>query len=217
MRKTKRERKKEIRRELIIDSAVEVIRRNGFEQATMNEIAREADLGKGTLYLYFRNKADIYLAINERGSGLLNQQLREIILQNKSGIEILDELGNAYLRFIKKNPVFFMAASYYENLLKNNILTESSLTKECEKHAKEAMTYIVRSLQIGIQDGSIRNSHDPYKLGLIIWSASRGVVHAAHQSEILKSAEHSGSEEMDYASLLGIFIDVLRSGIKNDQ
>ena len=215
MNEKKRNRKKEIRKELIIDSAEDVIRRDGFEQATMDEIARQAELAKGTLYLYFKNKTEIYLAVHIRGSLLLNERLREKFLENKNGIEILDGLGNTYLQFIKEFPVYFMAATHYENLLSKSDPASLPLAAECERLAKEAMTYIVRALQIGIQDGTIRRTFDPYQLGLIIWSASRGVIHAARQKEILEDTP--GESSMDFTSLLGIFISILRSGIKNDQ
>lgn len=209
--KNRRERQKEIRKELIIDAAVRVMHRVGFEQATMDQIAEEAEVAKGTLYLYFKSKNEIYLAIHIRGSRELNETMKEILLQSKTGMEILDALGNAYLHFIRRHPIYFMASSYYENLLSNSDLSESILARECEKYGREAMTYIVRALQIGVQDGSVSNTHDPYKLGVIIWSASRGVIHAAQQAEIFKG------NESDFTSLLTIFITVLRTGIKNDR
>lgn len=213
--KNRRERQKEIRKELIIDAAVRVMHRVGFEQATMDQIAEEADVAKGTLYLYFKSKNEIYLAVHIRGSKELNETMKEILLQSKTGMEILDALGNAYLHFIRKYPIYFMASSYYENLLSNSDLSGSALARECEKYGREAMTYIVRALQIGVQDGSVSSTHDPYKLGLIIWSASRGVIHAAQQANMVKDSFKG--DESDFASLLTIFITVLRTGIKNDR
>lgn len=215
MNQNKRNRKKEIRKERIIDSAEEVIRRDGFEQATMDEIARQAELAKGTLYLYFKSKTEIYLAIHIRGSFILNERLRVKFLENKSGLEILDGLGNTYLQFIKEFPIYFMAATHYENLLSKSDLGSNSLVAECESLAKEAMTYIVRALQIGIQDGTIRGTFDPYQLGLIIWSASRGLIHTARHMEILE--DNPGERSIELTSLLGIFISILRTGIINDQ
>lgn len=51
----RKKREKERRRNTIIDAAEKVIFSKGLDQSTMTEIAQEAELSKGTLYLYFKN------------------------------------------------------------------------------------------------------------------------------------------------------------------
>jgi TetR/AcrR family fatty acid metabolism transcriptional regulator len=53
------------KREGILDAAVRVFARNGFHQSRVSEIAREAGVADGTIYLYFRHKEDILIAIFE--------------------------------------------------------------------------------------------------------------------------------------------------------
>ncbi len=217
LKKTRRERERAARKELIIDAAEEVIRRNGFENATMDEIAKEAEVGKGTLYLYFKNKASIYLAISERGSKLLNQKLGKVLLMELSGLDLIKKLGHVYLEFVQENPIYFTAFSYYENLIGNEELAESSLAIKCEEQAKEAMTYIVRALQIGMQDGSIKNTIDPKELGLIIWGASKGVIHMAFHKEQSRHMKILDDVEFSLHSLVNNFIEILGTGMKSDQ
>ncbi len=63
----RKQREKEERYNVIVDAAETVIFSKGIEQATMEEIAREAELSKGTLYLYFRSKNELYTAIARFG------------------------------------------------------------------------------------------------------------------------------------------------------
>jgi AcrR family transcriptional regulator len=58
---------RELRKERILNGALKVFQKQGIEKATMDEIAKEADFGKATLYYYFESKEDIFSAILEQG------------------------------------------------------------------------------------------------------------------------------------------------------
>jgi TetR/AcrR family transcriptional regulator len=211
--KERKERERIERRETIIDAAEEVINEKGFDAATVDEIAERAELGKGTLYLYFKSKASIYLAISERGSKILNSEMAKILTLDLTGLEMLRKLGEEYLKFIQANPIYFNAFAFYENMMDQEKLAESEIAQNCEKHAQDAMTYIVRALQIGMQDGSIDNSYDPKELGVIIWGASKGIV----QMAFLKNKGHYYKmlDEIDFSleSLIVSFIELIGTGI----
>ncbi|MCK5345643.1 MAG: helix-turn-helix transcriptional regulator, partial [Candidatus Heimdallarchaeota archaeon] len=51
---------RELRKERILNGALKVFQKQGIEKATMDEIAKEADFGKATLYYYFESKEDIF-------------------------------------------------------------------------------------------------------------------------------------------------------------
>jgi TetR/AcrR family acrAB operon transcriptional repressor len=56
----------EDRRERILDAAAEVIARHGYDKATVGDIAEEAGIGRGLIYLVFKNKDDIFEALIRR-------------------------------------------------------------------------------------------------------------------------------------------------------
>ena len=60
-----RARKKRQTRKAIIDAAIELFTEKGFEQTSMDELARAAGVGKGTIYGYFKAKEEIFLAYCE--------------------------------------------------------------------------------------------------------------------------------------------------------
>jgi len=209
----RKEREKEKRRETIIDAAEEVIFKRGFEAATMDEIAEEAELSKGTLYLYFKNKMALYLAICERGSAKLNRQFAKVLAMDKPGLELNRLLGEVYLEFVKNNPIYFNAFSHYENVQDEEFLENSKIAQRCEEHAREAMAYITRSLQIGMQDGSIDDSYDPQELAVMIWASARGIVQLVH----LKNQGHHfkvlNEREFNVESMFTSFIQLLGAGM----
>ena len=83
----------------------------------MDEIAEEAELAKGTLYLYFKNKNAIYLSLSEKGSMLLNSLLSNVLSRDQNGISLIRELGRTYLWFIHEYPLYFTSFGYYESVL----------------------------------------------------------------------------------------------------
>ncbi|MEX0648428.1 MAG: TetR/AcrR family transcriptional regulator [Balneolaceae bacterium] len=210
---SRKERERAARKELIIDAAEQVISEQGFENATMDEIAERAEVGKGTLYLYFKNKAAIYLAICERGSRSLNQQMSKVLALDITGLEMVEKIGGTYLNFIRSSPLYFHAFNYYESLLDDNILTDQIMAKKCEENAGEAMAYITRAIQIGMQDGSIDDSYNPKELGVIIWGASKGIIHMAFLKQ--KGSQFSFLDEVNISleSMVQNFIQLLGSGM----
>lgn len=219
MKKLSRKEKERLRRRnLILDAAEEVISKYGFESAKMDQIAEKAEVGKGTLYLYFKSKTAIYIAICERGSRILNEQMAHVLTQDIPGLAMLEKLGKTYLNFIRNNPQYFHAFSYYESVITDEEILSLDLARQCEQNAKDAMTYIVRSLQIGMQDGSIDNSYDPKQLGVMIWGASKGIVNMAFLKQ--KGSRHKILEDVDVSldSLIKHFIQMIGRGIskKND-
>lgn len=210
---TRKEREKAARRELILNAAEEIIQQRGFKSATMDEIAGKAEVAKGTLYLYFKNKTAIYIAICERGSRILNERMADVLTLDINGLHMIENLGHTYLRFIRENPHYFHAFSYYESIIDEEVIMNSDIAKQCEQNARNAMTYIVRSIQIGMQDGSINDTYDPKELGIIIWGASKGIVHMAF---LKQTGNHPGIlDDIDFSleSLVESFIQLVGVGI----
>ncbi len=209
----RKQREKLRRQEAIIDAAEQVILERGFEAATMDEIAEKAELSKGTLYLYFKNKTALYLAICLKGSQKLNSRFVKVLSLDKTGIELIRILGETYLEFVRENPIYFHAFSYYESIQDQNFLNKNKMAQLCEENSREAMAYITRTLQIGMQDGTIDDTYDPKELAVMIWASSRGIVQVAY----LKSMGHHfkviDDIELDVESMFESFIQLLQKGM----
>jgi len=135
---------------------------------------------------------------------------------NIKGIDMVKEMGHVYLDFIQSYPIYFNAFNFFESSLSEDKLIESKIVDDLQEHGVEAMTYVVRALQIGMQDGSIRNTYDPKELGIIFWGASRGVIQVAFMKENRKSLKILSDVKFSLESLVNSFIDIIGSGIKND-
>ncbi|MCB1447964.1 MAG: TetR/AcrR family transcriptional regulator [Rhizobiaceae bacterium] len=85
-----------VKREQILDGAHRVFMRMGFDASSMNDITREAGVSKGTLYVYFRNKEDLFAAIIQRQKSKIFEKLREILEEDRPLAEVLHDFGTAF-------------------------------------------------------------------------------------------------------------------------
>jgi AcrR family transcriptional regulator len=82
-----------VKREQILDGALRVFTQMGFDAASMNDITREAGVSKGTLYVYFKNKEDLFAAMIERQKLRIFGKLQEILERNLPITETLHDFG----------------------------------------------------------------------------------------------------------------------------
>ena len=73
-------------RERIVQSAIECFSKNGFDRSRMDDIAKTADLSKGTLYLYFKSKEDLFYDICENNLKMIKEQLSQIFATKKEDL-----------------------------------------------------------------------------------------------------------------------------------
>ena len=83
----RKEREKEQRKNAIIDAAEKLFFSRGFDSVSMEEIAKEVELGKGTLYLYFKSKDSLFFAIVSRRWTEFGEALTEKMSRGKTGLE----------------------------------------------------------------------------------------------------------------------------------
>lgn len=213
----RKKRERQHRKNVIIDAAEKIIFSKGIEQATMKEIAREAELSKGTLYLYFKNKNELYIAIAKRGSDYLNSQFAKVFAGDHTGIELIRMLGETYLNFVRENPDYFHAFQYYESLYDVKELQESEIAETCETNRREAMNYMVRALQIGMQDGTIDDSYDPRQLAVMLWSSTRGITTINHMKNVGHYFKVLDDMEIKTESLFEDFLRLIGTGIATEE
>ncbi|MED1204853.1 TetR/AcrR family transcriptional regulator [Heyndrickxia acidicola] len=73
----------------IIDAAVIIIAENGYHQAQVSKIAKQAGVADGTIYLYFKNKEDILISLFEEKMGIFIDKINEVIAGKQKASEKL--------------------------------------------------------------------------------------------------------------------------------
>ncbi len=205
----RREREKEQRRNDIIDAAERVFFTKGRATATMDDVAEEAEFSKGTLYLYFKSKEELYLAIHLRGLGILKKMFREAVAKEETGIDKTRAVGEAYYQFYLDQPDYFNALIYFESL-EQAMQEENPVENECIMEGINTLNILVEAIKIGIKDGTIRPEADPVKTAHILWGYTSGLIQLLHlKGNFLREKYHLKSDEMiQYA------FDFIRYGLE---
>ncbi|MEI5905570.1 TetR/AcrR family transcriptional regulator [Bacillus spongiae] len=87
----------------IIDAAVIVIAENGYHQAQVSKIAKQAGVADGTIYLYFKNKEDILISLFEEKMGLFVEKTKEVIAGKHSAKEKLLVMIENHFRLLSED------------------------------------------------------------------------------------------------------------------
>ena len=94
-----------VKREQIVDGAKRVFMQKGFDAASMNDITREAGVSKGTIYVYFENKEDLFIAMVERERAAFLAALRTVLDSNKNVEAGLTEFGIKFLEHLTDDKI----------------------------------------------------------------------------------------------------------------
>ncbi len=113
---TLRERKTQIKKMQILQRAAEIFQRKGFHITTMDEIANQLMMTKGSLYYYFKNKEEILFVCHEHSLDMVLKALREIQASEESPEIKLRKLLANHMRIIMTEPTALVVATELEPL-----------------------------------------------------------------------------------------------------
>ena len=99
----RRRRLLEGRRQKILDGARHLFREYGYQGITMQDIADAVELSKGSLYLQFRNKEDLVLALVLRSFDRLEKVMEAEVAKSGNARERLERLARAYMAYAIEN------------------------------------------------------------------------------------------------------------------
>ena len=171
----RKEREKERRRQQIIVAAKRVFSDKGFNKATMEDIAKEAELSPGTLYLYFKNKEELYASLSLRILQYLHIRVTHVnkdttLEPEKKLPALMDAMYDVY----DFDPLIIINMFHLQSseTLKN--LSETML-EEIKDLSQKSIGAIAKIFEEGIAHGIYVDRH-PVALADIFWSMFSGVV-----------------------------------------
>ena len=203
----RKEREKERRRQQIIVAAKRVFSEKGFNKATMEDIAKEAELSPGTLYLYFKNKEELYASLSLRILQYLHIRVTHVNKETAlSPDQKLSALMEAMYDVYDFDPLIIINMFHLQSseTLKN--LSES-LLEEIKQLSKKSIGAIAKIFEEGMATGIYVDRH-PVALADIFWSMFSGVVLWEASKKIISS-------DKDYLkSTLATAFELFERGIR---
>ncbi|HYA40815.1 MAG TPA: TetR/AcrR family transcriptional regulator [Syntrophobacteraceae bacterium] len=135
----------------ILDSAVKVFANRGFFNAKVSQIAREAGVAPGTVYLYFKNKEDLLITIFEVRMQDINSKFRAAVMEKEDGRSRLECLVGMHLAGFQSQPD--LAACFQVELRQSSRFMRESVKGELQQY----LDLIREIVEHGRRDGSFRN------------------------------------------------------------
>ncbi|MEK6755383.1 MAG: TetR/AcrR family transcriptional regulator [Bacteroidota bacterium] len=183
----RKEREKEQRREEILNAAQKVFFEKGLQLATMDEIAEAAELSKGTLYLYYKSKEDLYLAVLVQGMETLRGMFAKATSTDQPTVERIKNLGTAYSDFFDSHRHYFRMFSFFEHPEFHKQVS-SEMLNACAVENQKIWKLVVDLLDKGIREGVLRTDLDPAEMAVMLWiSLSAILVRIDNQCDDFKN------------------------------
>ena len=194
----------------ILDAAETLFRERGLQATTIDDVAEHADVSVGSVYVHFKNKSGLYLALVERALDLNEKAMARVAEQNiESPLARVLAAAEAYLRFHVEEPGAFQ-------MIALRVLEPGSgqVDPEVEGRIAERVEAMVGAVQadlvLAARAGEIRDDLDLARVMRFFWGAWNGVIALALRQDRLRVDD----SEIEQTLLVGqqLLIEALRAG-----
>jgi len=173
--KERKEREKGRRRQQIMVAAKRVFSQKSFNKATMEDIAKEAELSPGTIYLYFKNKEELFASLSLRILQYMSIRLEHVHNEKyQEPKQKLTALKEALYEVYEFDPLVLINMFHLQSseTLKN---LSPHLLSDIKELSRQSFKSMARVFEEGIEKGNFIDRH-PVALADIVWAFFSGVV-----------------------------------------
>ena len=173
-----REEKKAVFRQRILEAAREVFFRDGFMAANLDEVAQLAKVAKGTLYRYFENKGELYVAILSHNGEIFERKMREAAASGRSPAEQMRAVGRFYFEHWTRNREYFQIFWALENQAVIGELPPG-VVEEVTRLWENCLRILADVIERGAKEGTFARC-DAWEVANILWTVANGLLQAEH-------------------------------------
>lgn len=205
----RKQREKEQKRNAILDCAEKLFISKGFKDTSVDDIAHCAEYSKGTMYLYFKSKDEIFMNIFHRALNLMYTEFRNSIKNYKTGKDQIYAIGDAHFKFLNKYPDYYSIMKFFDSFdfdftnledIMSQIGTTSNLIDNL----------MIDAIRLGQKDGTIRSDMDAEMICILLQTMSRGVF---GQIETHKKYHLKFPNEYNEGHIFNGFFELVSTGI----
>src|ERR1700687_5317834 len=170
-------RERHARGQAILAAAAKVFAKHGLEGATIEMVAREAEVAVGTIYLYYSSRDDLYLNLIAARAVHLRARYLGIFERRLEPLDELKAIASAYLDYLRESREIFLS---------QHSVVFSQLHKRLKRDSEKRNFQRVMDLSheiFGLWEGTIRrafeggviaNSMGPKKTAAVVWASMNG-------------------------------------------
>ena len=139
------------RRIEILESAETIFSSAGFHKADMNEIAKQAKIAKGTVYLYYPSKKELFIAVIRYGLENLSKKISDEVENIEDSVGKIKKAISTYMLFFKDHQAL------YRILLHPDLELIDGIAETMKDAKLSKLPQIEKTLKKGIEEKQIRN------------------------------------------------------------
>ncbi|WP_186429459.1 TetR/AcrR family transcriptional regulator [Clostridium sp. BSD9I1] len=139
----------------IFESAIRVFSTYGYSGATMDGIAAQAGLAKGTLYYHFNSKEEIFNYIIQEGMNLIKERIQEAVDEQSDSLSKLKTLIKVQLNMVYEKRDFF-------KVIMSQLWGQQSRQLELREVVNEFIKNIETYLERAMNDGFIKKGEKSF-------------------------------------------------------
>jgi AcrR family transcriptional regulator len=205
-REREKQNQKRRRREEILEAARTLIREKGFAGSTMEDVSREAELSPAALYLYFKNKDELFASLSlEVLEGIL-QSMEQACGQESDMADKFEGIKHAFCEAYRFEPSILLNLFSLQTGKQFNNLSPEFLS-ELNRISARFVEIITGFFDQGIRDGLFQD-HNRVALADLVWSLFTGLV-------IWEESKKFFGPDKDYfESTMGLGLKLMQQGLK---
>jgi len=171
----RRVKEKDSRKKLILRSARSLFFKKGFNKVTVDEIAKSAELGKGSIYLYFDSKEEIYAQILLSDIDNFNRRVSVLLEKGSSATDLLTEFSYIYIDFFLNDvELFRILMAYMLQPAKMNL--PEKLNAQILNANASSINVIGQILQLGVDSKEFSAEVNIKQNQNALWGLLNGII-----------------------------------------
>ncbi|MCG8687965.1 MAG: TetR/AcrR family transcriptional regulator [Desulfobacterales bacterium] len=201
--KERRELEKQMRRSQILDAARNLLFSHGIENVSISKISKEAELGVGTIYFHYKNKEEIFIALQQEGLSIFYSIISQIAQKDDAAHEQLRQIADAYYEFCQSQSEYYNIINYF--LSSSKVFFQADLKQQVDMAGSKILRVIQNIVVSGIEDG-LFDEKEPAKFSAMFW----GTLHGLFQ---FKKLEQTALGNQDHKGIYDYSVEKLIRGI----
>jgi len=165
-----------VSRNKIVDAAIKLFSELGYHRTSMDDIAKEANVAKGTLYYHFSGKGELFETIVNDGFAMLMEKIRQELAEDAPADRQIESI-------VRRHVELFLQYSELVHIISNEITNgiEPDILERIVRRKRDYIAFVADVLRRGHEDGELNEL--PYELAA---SAMLGLI----ESAVLHAVRH---------------------------
>ncbi|MCR5195858.1 MAG: TetR/AcrR family transcriptional regulator [Pseudobutyrivibrio sp.] len=208
---TKAEKMELFHRDNIANAAEKLFSINGIEKTSMDQIAKEADYSKSTIYVYFKNKEEIVLYLVLKGMNEINTSIEEVVDDKTAGtsdVQKYYQICHILAELYEKSP--FVFSRMLESIeMKQEERLMVPLLDDIYQVGESIIDKIAEFLEAGKNKSKFDIADDAKKVSFIYWMMLAGVIMLGNKKSQYIECQFDESKDEFLEQVFGMMLEII--------